>query len=63
MSGVNGVSDIIGLLPGGRFLAIEVKTDRGKATPRQDKFIRDVNEEGGLAFIARSVDDVIERLS
>ena len=62
MSGVNGVSDIIGILPGGRFLAIEVKTDRGKATPKQERFIEEINHGGGLAFVARSVEDVMKKL-
>jgi len=62
MSGVNGVSDIIGIVPGGKFLAIEVKTERGKLTPKQDKFISDINYQGGLAFVARSVEDVMREL-
>jgi hypothetical protein len=31
--GTKGVSDILGVLPGGRFLALEVKTEKGKLTP------------------------------
>lgn len=57
-----GVSDILGLLPGGRFLAIEVKARYGKVSPEQEQFINDVNKSGGLAFVARSVQDVIEKL-
>lgn len=64
MSGVNGVSDIIGIIPeSGRMLCIEVKTDRGKLTPKQEMFINLINQEGGLAFVAHSVEDVMERLS
>lgn len=54
----NGVSDIIGLLKGGRFLAIEVKSAVGKVSPEQKEFITEVNEYGGIAFVARSVKDV-----
>lgn len=38
------------------FTAIEVK-DRGRATPEQQAFIAMVQAAGGLAGIARSVDD------
>lgn len=38
------------------FTAIEVK-DRGRATPEQQAFITMVQAAGGLAGIARSVDD------
>jgi len=39
-----------------QFVAIEVK-DRGRATPEQQAFIAMVQAAGGLAGIARSVDD------
>ena len=45
-----------------RFLAIEVKTKTGKVSPDQVKFLNRVNESGGLGFVARSVDDVIDTL-
>jgi hypothetical protein len=54
-----GISDIIGCWHG-RFFAIEVKTLKGKVTPAQQRFQDNVREAGGLAIIARSVDDVIE---
>ena len=53
-----GVSDCLGLLPDGRFLAVEIKSLTGVASPWQKRFIDSVNNSGGLAFIARSVDDV-----
>lgn len=57
-----GVSDILGLLPDGRFMAIEVKSRYGKVSPEQNQFIYDVNKSGGIAFIARSVQDVIDHV-
>lgn len=39
------------------FTAIEVKTATGKATPEQLNFIKRVQELGGLAGIARSIED------
>ena len=57
-----GVSDILGVLPNGRFLAIECKRPGGKTTPEQLEFIDSVNSNGGLAFVADSLDVVMERL-
>lgn len=59
---IKGVSDILGVLPCGRLLCIEVKTKRGYPTPEQKLFIENVNLNGGLAFIARNIDDVIRGL-
>ncbi len=41
-----GVADILGILPGGRFLAIEVKTRRGRVSSRQKAFLKKVNDRG-----------------
>ena len=55
-----GGSDIIGVAPCGRFLAVEVKTKAGRATKEQTRFIDAVNNAGGIAGIARSVEDALE---
>lgn len=66
---INGVADILGILGSasigadgslglGRLLAIEVKSSKGKPTPDQASFLLQVNNRGGLGFIARSVEDV-----
>ncbi|MDZ7699501.1 MAG: VRR-NUC domain-containing protein [Deltaproteobacteria bacterium] len=61
--GRRGVSDIVGCLPGsGRMICVEVKTDRGRVTEYQQQFIEDVNRSGGLGFVARSVEDVRDKL-
>jgi len=41
------------------FTAIEVKTPTGKPTPEQLHFVNRVKELGGIAGIARSVEDVL----
>ena len=41
------------------FLAVEVKGDRGRATPEQRNFIDRVRLDGGLAGVARTVDDAL----
>lgn len=56
-----GISDILGCY-NGRLLAIEVKAGKAKPTPPQLEFIDDVNQSGGLAFVARCVADVVEKL-
>lgn len=60
-TGMKGVSDIIGIYDN-KFLAIEVKGPKGKVSPDQQAFINRVKIEGGLAFVARSVEDVVEKL-
>jgi hypothetical protein len=57
-----GLPDITGCLKDGRGFWIEVKTDKGRLSPHQERFIANINDAGGLAFVARSVDDVIEKL-
>lgn len=42
----------------GRFVAIEVKAADGTVTAKQQRYLDRVNTQGGLAFVARSVDDV-----
>lgn len=58
-----GISDIVGVLPSGQILCIEVKGPKGKPTPAQEEFIETVSRMGGKAFIARSVDDVQRELN
>lgn len=57
-----GSSDIIGVMPDGRFLAIECKTARGKLSTPQEDFLSSVLKRGGVAFVARSVEDVKEKI-
>lgn len=59
----NGISDIIGFLSNGKFLAIEVKRLGKEPTPIQEEFLDAVNTAGGVAFCAHSIDEVQEKLS
>lgn len=56
-----GISDLIGLI-NGKFIAIEFKTPNNKkgATKLQQWFMKKVNDCGGVAFVARSIDDVYD---
>lgn len=58
---IKGVADILGIIQG-RFLAIEVKSDKGLISTEQKIFLKHINEEGGIAFVARSVEQVILNL-
>ncbi len=58
---IDGVSDILGCFEG-RLLCIETKRPGKNATESQQAFIDSVNRAGGLAFVARSVEDVRHEL-
>ena len=58
--GYAGVSDIIGCLPDGRFLAVEVKRKGNMPTEAQAEFLKSVIKQGGVAIIARSINDIIK---
>lgn len=58
-----GSSDIIGITADGRFLAVEVKTKTGRVSDEQQRFIDAVRRKGGVAGVARSVEDALSLLS
>ena len=59
-NGLKGVSDILGILNDGRFLAIEVKNEKGKMSPEQDEFQQNIVDRGGVALCVHSLDELIE---
>ncbi len=56
-----GVPDIVGIYKG-RYLGIEVKAPNGKLSPKQTIFLQTINDQGGIALVARSIEDVIRGL-
>lgn len=54
-----GSSDLIGIAPDGRFLAIEVKTAQGRTSKAQKDYIRAVRAAGGVAGIATSPEQAL----
>ena len=53
-----GSSDIIGIMPDGRFLAIEVKKPGKNPTSEQINLIQAVRKHGGVGGVARCVADL-----
>ena len=59
-----GVSDIIGLMPDGTFLAIEVKAPGKRVKPgsAQARFLENIHMNRGIAIEADSVEAVVRQL-
>ena len=60
---MKGISDLIGLLPGGRFLAVEVKRKGNHMSQDQKRFLEEIRASGGIAFCARSFEDIDAELN
>lgn len=58
--GLVGSADLLGILRGGRFLAVEVKTKRGRQSESQRNFQRMIESMGGVYVLARDVQTVVE---
>jgi hypothetical protein len=58
-----GIPDIIGIIPGtGKFIGIEVKVAGGRVSPEQERVLQNINDAGGIAFVAKDLETVIEKL-
>lgn len=62
LGSLHGISDIIGIYKS-RYLAIEVKIEKGELTEKQAEFLERVRREGGIAIVAHSVNEIINTLS
>jgi hypothetical protein len=51
--GRKGSSDILGVLPDGRFMAVECKAPNGRLSPEQKQFLADIQKLGALALCVR----------
>lgn len=60
---VIGLADLGGILPDGTTLQIEIKSRHGRPTPEQTQHLERIRKSQGVAFVARSVDDVIAGLA
>lgn len=57
----SGIPDII-ICYHGRFVGIEIKTEKGKLTRLQAHTIERIKNAGGLAYVCRSADEVRDNL-
>jgi len=57
-----GCADVIGQMCDGRFLAVEVKAAKGRASAVQVAFLERINGAGGVGFVARDLRDVVHAL-
>ena len=53
-----GSGDILGLLPDGRFLSVECKTEAGRQSKTQKLFQKMIERNGGVYLLARSTADL-----
>lgn len=60
--GEKGAADIIGILPGGRFLAIEVKRQGEPLRPEQFDWLLRISASGGCAFMVDDLDMGMARI-
>ena len=63
--GQNGISDFVGILQGGTFIAVETKSnDTKKPTALQRKFLKEIEDAGGVAAVVGSQEtlDKLEQL-
>jgi hypothetical protein len=59
-SPIKGFPDLAGVMPNGRFFAIELKSADGKLSSEQIEWITKLNHTGGMAVILRTKDEVRE---
>ena len=58
-----GSGDVIGFLPDGLFISVEIKTLNDSTSAEQIEFIEQVRAVGGVAFIAAQIKDVDDALA
>lgn len=59
---IKGASDIFGILPDGKFLAVECKGEKGKLSIDQEIFLNQVNGRNAVGIVAHSLDELIKSL-
>ena len=57
-----GIPDIIGII-NGRFIGIEVKIGKDRQSADQKEIEKEINDVGGVYFIAKSYDDYLEKIN
>jgi hypothetical protein len=57
--GIPGQADVTGILPDGRRLEIELKSDEGRLSPAQIAFGNRIRANGGIYIAARTLEEVL----
>ena len=57
----SGIPDLL-ICHRGRFIALEVKTERGKVSEQQEWQLKRIDKAGGIARVVRSVDEALDAL-
>jgi hypothetical protein len=60
---MSGVADLIGILPGGRMLAVETKSRRGRLRPAQAVFLDEVRRAGGVGVVVTDISELLMALA
>jgi hypothetical protein len=56
--GGNGGADLLGILaPTGRWIALELKNESGRASKEQEQFLALIRRMGGFGAVVRSIDE------
>ena len=62
--GQKGSADILAVLPPlGRLIAVEIKAGKDRIRPEQQAWLDEIESKGGISIVARSIDDVMERIA
>lgn len=56
--GFPGSPDILGILPDGRYLGIEIKTGNAVQNKNQKKFERKIKDNNGIYLVIRSLENL-----
>jgi hypothetical protein len=59
-SPIKGFPDLAGVLPNGKFFAVELKSEKGRLSPEQIEWITKLNYSGAIAVVLRSKDEIRE---
>lgn len=59
-SPIKGFPDLAGVMPNGKFFAIELKTDKGRLSPEQAEWITKLNMSGAMALVLRTKEEIRE---
>jgi hypothetical protein len=61
--GFPGSPDILGILPNGQYLGIEIKTGNAVQNKNQKKFQKKIQDNNGEYWIIRSIEELNGKLS